>query len=80
MNKQEIIDLLKSGDFTIIYWDSGEATLYEKKWNKEREFERDDYQTMDKFKVSLPDFGSSGYTPEIVSLLVEALGGKSDSI
>jgi len=79
MNEEKIIELLKSGDFTIIYWDSGEATLYSKKWKKEEEFERDDYETMDKFIIEVSDHGNNGYLPQIVALLTKALGGKSDS-
>lgn len=76
---EQIIEILKSGDFTIIYWDSGEASLYQKKWDKEEEFERDGYVTMDKFKVEFVDW-PSGYCPTIVEYLVVALGGKYDSI
>lgn len=79
MKEEEIIKLLKSGDFTIIYWDSGEATLYEKKWDKEKEFDRDDYETMNKFEVKLSNF-ENGYCPVIVELLAKALGGVADSI
>lgn len=82
MKKEDIIKLLKSGDFTIIYWDSDEATLYQKKWDKDEEFERDDYETMNKFIVNYIDYTglTRGYCPTIVELLTEALGGKSDSI
>lgn len=80
MKKENIIALLKSGDFTIIYWDSGEATLYQKKWDKKEEFVRDDYETMNKFIVETNDYGNNGYLPQIVQLLGEALGGKTDSI
>lgn len=79
MKKQDIIALLKSGNFTVIYWDSGEATLYEKKWDKDVEFERDDYATMDKFKVDMGE-GYNGYLPVIVELMAEALNGEADSI
>lgn len=79
MEKEKIIELLKSGDFTIIYWDSCEPTLYSKKWNKDEEYKRDEYETMNKFIVEIPDY-SDGYLPSIVSLLARALGGKTDSI
>lgn len=78
-SEEKIIEILKSGDFTIIYWDNGEATLYQKKWDKAEEFERDDYATMEKFRIFYSDW-TSGYCPAIVELLVKALGGKSDSI
>jgi len=79
MTREKIIKLLQSGDFTIIYWDNGEATIYQKKWDKEEEFERDEYVTMDKFKITMDDY-ENGYCPNIVTLLVEALKGNSDSI
>lgn len=77
--KEEIIRLLRSGDFTIIYWDRGYATLYEKKWDKDVEHDRDDYETMNKFEIIYNDY-ENGYCPSIVSLLTEALNGTSDSI
>lgn len=76
---KKIDEVLESGDFTIIYWDRGVATLYDKKWNKEEEFERDEYETMNKFIVFEMDT-ENGYCPNIVSLLAEQLGGKTDSI
>lgn len=79
MKEEKIIEILKSGDFTVIYWDSGVATLYQKKWNYHEEQERDDYETLNKF-VILETSHTDGYCPEIVALLVKALGGKSDSI
>ena len=78
-NKVDIIKLLKSGDFTIIYWSRGEASLYQKKWNKEEEYERDEYETMGKFLVREYTF-EDGYCPQIVGALTKALGGLSDSI
>lgn len=78
--REKILKLLKSGDFTIVYWDSGEATLYSKKWDKEEEYARDEYETMNKFIVFEDNQSWSGYCPKIVELLTEALGGKSDSI
>lgn len=79
MKKEKIIELLKSGDFTIVYWDNGEPTLYSKKWDKEEEYERDEYETMNKFIVEI-NTSEDGYCPGIVRLLTEALGGISDSI
>lgn len=78
-SSSNIIKLLKSGDFTIIYWDSDCPTLYKGKWDKDKEYDRDDYETLNKAEVPFEDW-SNGYTPAIVSLLVKALGGNSDSI
>lgn len=79
MTQEKIIEMLKSGDFTIIYWDNEEPTLYQKRWDRHEEYERDEYATMNKFEVV---FGATnnGYVPTIVELLTEALGGKADSI
>lgn len=79
MEREEIINLLQSGDFTIIYWDNGIASLYEKKWDRDKEYERDDYETLNKFLIS-EYADADGYCPDIVGLLTEALNGKSDSI
>jgi hypothetical protein len=79
MTKSSITKLLRSGNFTIIYWDRGEATLYKGKWDINNEYERDDYETMEKSEVDY-FIGEDGYCPDIVTLLVHALGGKSDSI
>jgi len=76
---KKLLDLLKSGDFTIVYWESGCPTVYSGKWNKEKEYKRDDYETMNKSVVDFEDYGN-GYCPQIVRILVKALGGKSDSI
>jgi len=75
----DIIKLLQSGDFTIIYWDRGTASLYQKKWKKEEEFDRDEYETLGKFLVREYTF-EDGYCPQIVGALTKALGGTSDSI
>lgn len=77
--REKILKLLKSGKFTIVYWDSGEATLYKGKWDYNKEFEKDEYEKMNKSIVEFQDF-STGYCPTIVCLLTEALGGTADSI
>jgi len=77
--EKTVIPLLQSGDFTIIYWDRGVASLYSKKWRKEEEYERDEYETLNKFLVREYTF-EDGYCPQIVGALAEALGGTSDSI
>jgi hypothetical protein len=80
MKEKKLIELFKSGDFTIIYWDSGEPTIYQGKWSKEKEFKRDDYETLNKAQIEFPMYNMNGYCPDIVTLLTKALGGKSDSI
>lgn len=77
--EEKIKEILKSGDFTIVYWDRNDPTLYKKKFEIYEEFERDEYETINKYIVDMPDRGS-GYVPSIVSLLASALGGETDSI
>jgi hypothetical protein len=68
---KEIIQLLKSGKFTIAYHDQGSCSLYE-----------DKIKYYDDLPVDgeLANFESwdceEGYLPKIVRLLVEALGGE----
>lgn len=77
--KEKILKLLRSGKFTIVYWDRGEATLYKGKWDYNKEFQKDEYERMNKYIIEFQDW-SQGYCPTIVELLTEALGGISDSI
>lgn len=79
MTTQQILTLLRTGDFTIVYWDNGYATLYKGKWDIHKEYMKDDYKTMNKSVVAEFD-GSLGYCPDIVHLLATALRGKTDSI
>lgn len=67
---KKIIEILKSGDFTIAYHDNGYCNLYKGK------FEYDDL----KGKPIEFDDWEDGYTPDVVKQLVEALGGKVVSI
>lgn len=73
MTNKKIIELLKSGDFTIAYHDSGEPTLYKG---------RHKYDDLPNESIDfVPDYhGTNGYVPPLVDLLVKALGGKTDSI
>lgn len=77
MAKQNILKLLESGNFTIIYWDNGQCDLYRGKKRGVSEIGMDENA---KPVAEFSDGNSDGYLPEIVSVLVEALGGKSDSI
>lgn len=71
MTNKKIVELLKSGDFTIAYHDNESPSLYAGKWKYE--------QLEDKNEIDY-GFGSDGYCPLIVTLLTKALGGKSDSV
>lgn len=79
MNQKQLIELLKSGDFTIMYWDNGEASVYKGKWNYNKEFKKDEYKMMNKSLVYETN-DEIGYLPKIVDLLVKSLGGRADTI
>lgn len=80
ISEKKLIELFKSGNFTICYWDNETPTLYEGKWDRNKEYARDEYETMNKAEINFPMYDMRGYLPDIVYLLVKALGGKSDSI
>ena len=70
MKREKIIELLKSGDFTILYHDNGSCQLYRGK---------SDYVHAKGHGVDFTGW-SVGYIPVEVSHLVEALGGSVDTI
>ena len=72
MTENEIIKLLKSGDFTIFYHDNGQCSLYKGKYTEEDLPEDSDVD----FDMS----DSEGYAPGIVTHLVKALNGNIGSI
>jgi hypothetical protein len=72
MNREEIIKLLKSGDFTIAYNDNESPLIYKGRHSY-------DYLPDENIDPDEYTFGV-GYAPGIVELLVEALGGNIDSI
>ena len=80
ISKKQLLNLFKSGDFTIIYWDRSEPTIYKGKWEYRKEYKKDEYATMDKSTILYPMYEMNGYVPDIVKLLSEALGGKADTI
>lgn len=80
MNEKQLVELFKSGNFTIVYWDNEEPTIYKGRWNYHKEQEKDDYETMEKSRIDYPMYDMGGYCPDIVALLTKALGGKADSI
>lgn len=72
MTDKKIVELLKSGNFTLYYHDSGSCMLF--KGHKE---------VLSDYGTELCEFGyndQEGYTPMEVELLVRALGGKVISI
>lgn len=80
MKKQELIKLFKSGNFTIVYWDNEEPTVYKGKWDIDKEYKKDEYKKMDKNIVEIDLYDEDGYVPAIVVLLTESLGGITNSI
>ena len=74
MKKEEIIKLLRSGNFTLAGHDSGIYFLYEGKFNYENLPEEGQIAIFEDWHEN------NGYITEIISILTEALGGKTDSI
>lgn len=74
MTNKKLIELFKSGDFTIHYNDNGCCSVYKGRFK--------DYFSKPEDIESVAEFGCdfNGYLPREVALLVEALGGKSDSV
>jgi hypothetical protein len=72
MKKNQLLKLLKSGNFTVAYHDNGYCTIYKG---------RHEYEDLPDKEVYEPDdLDEIGYAPAIVTLLVEALGGSVDSV
>ena len=73
MNGEQILALLKSGNFTIAFHDYSLCCLYKGKH---------EYDKLPKKEVASFDLhdGHTGYASEIMVLLVKALNGKIDSI
>ena len=72
MSREELIELLKSGDFTIAYHDAGVCSIYRGKMK---------YGELPE-GGELKDFMGcyEGYKPRVVEILVEALGGMSVTV
>ena len=72
MKQDELIKLLKTGNFTVAYHDNGYCIIYKG---------RHEYDDLPKKNIYIPhDMWDVGYAPHIVVLLAEALGGKVDSV
>lgn len=70
--RKDIIELLRSGDFTIAYHDNGDCSLYKGRHNYE--------DCIDSFVDYDWEDINNGYIPQVVVDLVEALRGKSETI
>lgn len=80
MKEKDLVSLFRTGNFTIIYWDNESPTFYKGKWDKDKEYEKDEYDTMNKSEIEINQYDGSGYLPDVVRWLVMALKGNSDSI
>lgn len=70
---KKILELLRSGNFSVVYTDNGECSLYDQKGITTANSSL--YHSIHEFDNS----EQNGYEPYIVTLLVTALGGESDS-
>lgn len=73
MKDKEIIELMKTGEFTLAYHDNGSCSLYKGKFSFDDD--NDEVESLHEF-----DCDFEGYLPKEVALLVKSLGGKSESI
>lgn len=79
MSDKKLIEILKSGNFTVRYDDNGSGTIIEGRFN---EYEDTYNERTGKNLGRSTEFGGQGggYAPEEVEWLVEALGGKVVSV
>jgi len=77
--EQKIVELLKTGNFTLHYWDNGECTLY-KGMHDEEELGMLTDKAHEEIIVAEFDNVFEGYLSKEVELLVAALGGQAGSI
>ena len=74
LTEKQLLELFRSGNFTIAYHDNQDCSVYEGRYK--------DYEDLPDIKGALHnDSGyTDGYTPSIVYILVKALKGKTLSI
>ena len=75
MTEQDLIKLLKSGNFTIAYHGNQEGCIYEGRIDNYNKLPVDGEPIDDSYP-----WAYDGYLPYIVRALVKALGGKALSI
>ena len=70
---KELLALLRSGKFTVAYHDNGHCCIYKDRW---------DYDSLPEGKevAEYQYADAEGYLPDIVKVLVQALGGASETI
>jgi hypothetical protein len=77
LTKKELIEIIKSGNFTVYYHDNGSSNIYEGKYTEEYFDELIEENKFDDFDDENNIFISSfdGYYTEDLALLIKALGG-----
>ena len=73
LTRKEIIKLMKTGNFTLYYYNKEEGGI----WKGHLE---PDELDVDAELVGFSSMNNEGYLPEIVNMLVEALDGECNSI
>ena len=74
MKHKALLKLLQSGNFSVFYWDNLQCEVYKGKHDL-------DTIAHDVKPVAVFDYSNfEGYLPEIVNVLVQALGGTAESI
>lgn len=64
ITEKDLVSILKTGDFTIVYWNAGEPTFYRGKWNISKEYDKDEYATMNKSQLNIAQYNMNGYLPD----------------
>lgn len=74
---KKTIELLKSGNFTLLYHNNGHCTLHEGKikYKQSNEEEKNYVEEIEEFTCQ-----EIGYAPAEVVALVKALGGRLESL
>jgi len=80
MTEKELVSLLRTGNFTIVYWDHDEPTFYKGKWNIDKEYEKDERAEMEQSVIDIAQYNTTGYLPDVVRWLTMALKGNADTI
>ncbi len=73
-NRKKLIEIIKSGNFTVYFNDNGCCDVYHGKFSQTK-IESEKFQEEPIFSSSL-----ESYYTELEELLVEALGGKLHSV
>lgn len=79
--ERELINLLKSGNFSVHYHDNGSGSVYTNRFEYEAFTDPDTGKELHPGKeVFQFDGNTEGYLPEIIKYLVIALGGKCGTV